>query len=400
MRPESPREGGRLAWLLKQYAWLVLLCVLAGAGAPLVLGAANPVYQADAIVVARQLSVNARVLPQLGEAIFANGAVAARVAEDASVDGDVAGLIPGRLSVVIPQDSIVLIVQARDAEPEVAARLADLGARAFADQLNRGGAGVGQFAVQAPAVVPNESLRATSPVLLALSGAIAGLALGIGLAALIGVLRRPVVTARDVEEAIGVPLIGRVDVPLGRRGSYPGPVGVRGIVSVSRWMAGLPAGRLLLISPPSASGLRQRIYVMAAALLASVRSVTLRAPSELVEAIAEHRSTLPARSPSAMSSSGDAPGDAEGTGLVLVDAGTPHEILDPRTTTVSVIAVAPRGISRARLRVLADDYRDAGLLGVVLAQPAHSYSRKPHSRIVWSTPLVATGRAVPEPERA
>jgi hypothetical protein len=403
VRSPSPREGGRLGWFLRQYAWLVLICVLAFAGAPLVLGAATPTYQADAIVVARQLAVNPRVLPQLGEAVFAGGGVAARVAEDPAVGGDGAGLIPARLSVVIPQDSIVLVVQARDEEPEVAARMADLGATAYAEALNRGGAGVGQFAVQAPAVVPGEPLRRTSPVLLALSGALAGLAVGVGLAALIGVLRRPIVTGRDVEDAVGVPLLGTVEVPLGPPGSYPGPVGVRGIASVARWMATLPTDRLLLISPPSAAGLRQRVYVMIGVLLASVRSVAFRAPDDLVEVIGQHREGLPTRSPSDEASAGTVAGQTSNAGgVVLVDGGAALEIVDPLATRVSVVAIAPRGISRTRLRALADDYRDAGLVGIVLAEGGSAVRSRPTRRIRFLAPTAGeqSATALPEPGRA
>jgi hypothetical protein len=382
VRPHPPREPGRLAWLLRRYAWLVVICVLAFAGAPLVLGAATATYQADAIVVARELKVNSRVLPQLGQAVFDNGAVAARVAADPAVPGTGAGLIPGKLSVVIPEDSIVLIVQARDEEPEVATRLADLGAAALTDELNRGGAGVGQFAVQAEAVVPGEPLRSTSPQLLAGSGALAGLLVGVGLAALIGVLRRPVVTAQDVEDAVGVPLLGRVDVPLGRRGTYPGPVGVRGIASVVRWMASLPGGRLLLTSPASAAGLRQQIYVMAGVLLSAVRPVRFRATTRLVEVIEQHREGLP---PAPVPADADPAIGGRGQ-LLLVDAADAQDIIDPRAANLSVVAIAPRGISRTRLRVLAEDYRDAGLVGVVLAEAASAVRGRSPGRTRFVTP--------------
>ena len=80
-------ESGQLAWYLRHYGWLVLICVLALAGAPLVLGAATPTYQADAIVVARQLAVKEEVLPLLGEAVFNTGVVAERVATDCPLRG-------------------------------------------------------------------------------------------------------------------------------------------------------------------------------------------------------------------------------------------------------------------------------------------------------------------------
>jgi capsular polysaccharide biosynthesis protein len=397
VRAHKGRETGRLAWLLRHYAWLVLICVLALAGLPLVLGAATATYQADAIVLASQLTVREQALPQLGTAVFSNGEVADRVAADPAFADEAKNLIPERLSVTVPQDSLVLIVQARDADPDVAARLANLGASAFVDELNAGGAGVGSFAVSNPAVIPSQPLRSTSPGLLAVTGALAGLVLGLGLAALLGVIRRPVVTSGDVEEAVGVPLLGRVSVPLSPPGIYPGPVGVRGIAGVTRWMAGLPGGRLLVISPRSAVAIRQRIFVMVAVALSTARPVRFRAARELVEAIEGHRARL---RPASEEEVGADPAE-----IILVDGGSPMEILDPTITDVSVVAVAPRGITRRRLRVLADDYKDAGLVGVVLADVRPGSRGEPMRRVAPAVSpraegALARGPIVPEPERA
>ena len=51
---------------------------------------------------------------------------------------------------------------------------------------------------------------------------------------------------------------------------------------------------------------------------------------------------------------------------MLVDGGSPTEILDPVVNTAYVVAVAPLGVSQRRLRALALDYRGGGLVGVVL----------------------------------
>lgn len=362
-------ESGQLAWYFRHYAWLVLICVLALAGLPLVLGAAAPTYQADAIVVARQLAVRADVLPLLGENVFNSGAVEERVAADPSVS-DTEGLIPGRLSVVVPRDSIVMTVQARDENPETAARLANLGAAALADELNIPGAGVGQFAVQAAAVPPTEPLQSTSPALLVTAGALAGLMVGLGLAALLVVLRRPVLDDRDVGDAVGVPLLGLVEVPVGDRGSYSGPAGVRGIATVTRWMAGLPAGRVILTSPASMVSVRQRLYVMLGVALALVRDTRLRADPELVEAVDRLRPRLAAAPTDERN-----PRRRPGSELVLVDGGSPTEMLSPGD--LSVVVVALRGTTRRRLRAVADDHRDAGLVGVVLVDTRRGARRAP-----------------------
>jgi hypothetical protein len=378
---------------------VVIACVLALAAAPLILTPGAPTYQAEALVVTRQLAQNERILPHLGEAVFANGAVAARVATDPAIGGVTRGLIPDRLSVVAPKDAVVFVVQARDTDPATAARLANLAGAAFVDELNRPGAGVGVFALQAQAVVPSEPLSTVSPKARAALGAVAGCILGLGLVALIAAVRRPVVTSHDVEGAAGVPLLGTVQLPRMAHGTYAGPLGVRGIATVTRWLATVPPGRLLIVSPPSAGGIRHRIYVMAAVALWTLRTVRFEAPGELIDAIREHcvehreaRRTVHPRPDAADE-------------LVLVDGGSAFEIIDPATTNVSVVAVAPLGASRRRLRALAFDYGDGGLVGVVLVdvRPGIQRAAARRARAAASAPATAGALrevSVPEPERA
>jgi len=132
-----------------------------------------------------------------------------------------------------------------------------------------------------------------------------------------------------------------------------------------------------------------------AVLLSSVRPVRLRAPAELVEVIEQHREGLPPVP-------GTADGSDEKSQVVLVDTGTMQEIIDPRATKVSVVAIAPRGISRTRLRALADDYRDAGLVGVVLAEAGSAVRSKPARPIRFAAPTatVRMPATLAEPERA
>ena len=393
--PEQARRGGRLMWSLQRYAWVVLACVLACAAGPLVLTSGSATYQAETLVLAEALAVNDKVLPSLAERVFANGAVAAAVAEDESVDGEASELVPGRLSVVAGEDSIVLTVQARDPDPETAARLANLAAEAFVEELNRSGAGVGRFGLHQEAAVPTEPVREISPLLWAAAGALAGLLLGVGIVALIATIRRPVVTAEDVVGAAGVPLLGTVHLPLGRRTGYPGPLGIRGIATVTRWLATVPGGRLLVISSPTAAAVRQRIYVMAAVALSTVRPVRFEADKALVEAIEGHCADL-------RSAGRPVQPAGEGTdALVLVDGGSPLELVDPAATSVSVVAVAPRGTPRRRLTALAADYVDGGLVGVVMVDVRPVFGSRAGGRRPARAQRPGMERVVlPEPERA
>jgi len=353
VRTVQAQQGRTLLWCLRHYSWLVLATILVGAATPLLVLPDQQLYQADALVVARQLTVNDRVLPALSESVFADGGVAAALDADPAARGR--ALIPDRVFLVSGPDSVTMVVRAQDEDPQAAKTLADVAATAFAAELNRGGAGVGSFAVQGEAVLPDTPLRQTSTTLWAALGALTGLVLGLGLVALLGVLRRPCVTSGDVEAAVGVPLLGTVELHRAARGTYLGPRGVRGIATVTRWLATVPSGRLTLISAPSATGIRQRLYVMIAIAMAPVRGLRLEAADELVDVVHDHM----------RSGAGRAEDDAD---LVLVDGGSPFELVDPAAAPVSVVAVAPVGTSRSRLRELALDYLNGGLVGVVLVK--------------------------------
>lgn len=395
MSADRPPQGTRLLWCLRTYAWVVAVCVLVLAATPLIVTPAAPTYQADALVFVRQLKVDSGVLPRLAEAVFANGAVAKRVAADPAV-GDTTDLIPDQLSVVAAEDSIVFVVQARHPDPATAARLADLGAAAFVEELNRPGAGLGEFALKDQAAVPTETLSELSSPTRSAIGALAGVILGCGLIALITAVRRPVVTAQDVQGVAGVPLLGTIQLPTPPDGSYPGPLGIRGIANVTRWLATVPPGRLLLFSPSSAVEIRHRVFVMVAAALWTLRTVRFEAPAELVEAIRQHchdhrdaGRTVHLR-PQATDE------------LVLVDSGSALEIVDPDVTNVSAVAVAPLGIPRRRLRALTSDYADGGLVGVILVdvRPGKRAGVRPVQKSPGDTGDVDSVAAVPEPERA
>lgn len=375
----------------------MIACGLIGAAVALLVAPSSSTYQADALVVARQLVANQKVLPNLAATVFSDGAVAGKLASDPAVRGDTAGLIPDRVSVVAGQDSIVIDVQGRDADPATAARLANSAAVAFVAELNRPGAGVGQFAVQAQAVVPTTPLQEFSQQMRVALGALAGLILGFGLIALISVVRGPVVTAEDVEAAIGVPLLGTVELRRASRGAYLGPRGVRGIAAVTRSLAGVPDGRLALISPRSAAGIRRRMYVMVAIGLSHLRPVSFEAPDELVDAIRQN-------SPPHLEGSAQRTGRHGSGELVLADAGSAMDIIDPSMTSASIALVAPRGLPRRRLRALATDYVDGGLLGVILVRGRPGFSRavrpaRPAAPPETADPVPVQVSDVPAPER-
>lgn len=356
-----------MLWCLSHWGWVVVVCVLAGAIVPLFVNPPVPQYEAAALVYARQLNVNARALPRMAEDVFAEGTVEARVATELDLGGSSSPIVPERLSVVAAEDSIVLVVQGRDPDPGTAARLATVGADALVQELNRLGPGVGEFALQSEAVEPPVPVpQQTLPVRIALGG-LAGAAIGLGLVAMIAAIRRPVVSSRDVEEATRTPLLGTVRLP--NRGGFSGPLGVRGIATVTRWLASVPPGRLMLVSAPEDTGVRHRIFVMCGVGLWTLRSVRLEAPGPVVAAVqelcAQHRDAgrvVHERR------------DPAGT-LSMVDGGSPIDSFDRVRGTISVVAVARVGTPRRRLRAVTTDFTGSGLIGIILVDVRSGRSR-------------------------
>ena len=86
--------GARFSWALRTYGWTVIACALALAAVPLLAEPEEPTYQADALVVARQLGVPDQVLPRLGQAVFSGGVMEERIAADPTVEVDTTELIP------------------------------------------------------------------------------------------------------------------------------------------------------------------------------------------------------------------------------------------------------------------------------------------------------------------
>ncbi len=349
-----------MGWSLRTYGWMVLACALMGAAAPLLVTPEPPLYESDVLVIARDLPVDKTILPRLGEAVFDSGAVATAVAATPEVGVAAGDLVPERLSVVAAEDSIVYVVQARHPEPMTAAEMADVAAAAFVEELNRGGTGVGEFAVQTQALVPTQPLDGVERSWIVLAGALAGAVLGVALVALLTVLRRPVVAASDVEEAVGVPVVGTLELPGVGRGALSGPIQARGIAALARRIATVPAGRLLLRTPRSANAMGRSVFVLLAVALGVLRPIRLhagRAVTELVDAgtDARRQRLQPPK-----------PGSAPAGELVLSTGDPASEIVDPARTTLSVLAVVPRGISRRRLQTLVRDLGAEELVGVVL----------------------------------
>lgn len=370
-----------LAWCLRSFLWIPVLSVVGLAAAAMLVFAQPGVYAAEALVVTRQLDPSAQVLPRYASSVFHSGEVARRVATDLGI-ADPSELVPDRLDVITPEDSILVTVVGRDADPNIAAQLADAGAAVFVNELNRGGPGIGTFSVQNRATVPSEATQELPPLLAASLGGLVGVALGLGLVLLIAVLRRPVVAAEDVRAGLGTRLIGDLALLPQQPRRFVHPREVPGVAPVARQLGVIPSGRFLFVSDPHETPLRQQVLVTLGVALSGLRPTRLLGRPHLTE---EMRSLLgePMR-----------PVTTDGGPVVLVDQDEPFGLLQQAEIPLLVVVVARKGVPAARLCAATAGYLRSELLGVVLVDGRRRVGRR--TPVEQATPTTLIGESVAE----
>lgn len=336
---------GVLRWGLRRYWPVFLACVLLGAAAaPYVASTMEKPAQADALIVATRLDMSLTAMPRYGETVFDNGQVAQAVSQDFGSQVPFKNIVPDRVSLVADQDSIVFRVIGHDAEPQVAADLANTAARTFVDALNAPGAGVGVFQLLSEAEPPVAPGPVLSPKLAIVVGAATGIMLGLAAVSLLLAVRRPVIDAAGVDDATGVPALGVVTVPRTRRGQSARPDQFPGLIPVCRRLLRLRTPTIVLVSRGREERVRGKVSVALSSVLMRVRDVRFIGPADLYEVVTERQAAL-----------GAAPGrrdlsDADGpTGLTVIDSNDPLDLVQPPEQTAAVL-VAREGISSAALR--------------------------------------------------
>ena len=142
-------------WVFRHFSWVLLLaCALGAVLVPAAAASKAKTYEATSLVVTQRFSQSVVALPKFGQTIFLSGAVRDRVAFELGLRPQ--DLIPAKLSAVTPQDSLIFSVVGRDQDPRRAAQLANVGAKAFVAELNKGGTSVGVFSVQSTATPPSQ----------------------------------------------------------------------------------------------------------------------------------------------------------------------------------------------------------------------------------------------------
>lgn len=353
MRAAGTDAVGALRWGLRRYRWLVLACLLLGAVvAPRAEARFETPVEAEALVIAQRLDMDLVALPRYGEAVFDNGAVAQAVAARFPDLGAVEDIVPDRVSLVAEQDSIVFRVVGHHVDPQTAADLANTATEAFVPALNVTGVGAGAFALQSPATPPPAAEEGLSKVLALPVGLVAGFVLGLALVSLLLVVRRPVITAEDAEDATGVPALGTVKVPRTRHGVYAPPEEFAGLVPVCRRLLNLSTPTVVLVSRRRDRRARKQLSAALAKILSRVRDVRLIGPTmpELagIRSIGtfELEDMIEELEPSA-GRSNRAGGSARAR-LSLVDSSDPLDLVQPPRLTATVLVVR-EGIRSAAL---------------------------------------------------
>lgn len=323
-----------LRWGLRRYGVVLLLCmVLGGSLAPAALRWFEAPVEAEALLIAQRLDMDLVALPRYGEAVFTNGAVEQAIGARFGDLGDSEEIIPDRVSLLATQDSIVFQVVGRDADPQVAADIANTATDAFIEALNTGGVGVGTFALQSRATAPPESDSQQSLIVAVVAGLAAGALLGLAFIGLLLIIRRPIVSPEDASEATGVSTIGTVDIPRARKGATVPPEAFAGVIPVCRRLLALPTSTVLLVSRHREERARHLLATALTEVLGRVREV------RYVDGLAV---------PGAMQRASGLSG-TQRPPVTVVDGDESFSLKQPSDATVDVL-VAPEGISSAALR--------------------------------------------------
>lgn len=340
-----------LRWGVRHYALLFTGCMLVGLVAlPLVLIRGTG-HQATALVVAQRWDRDLTALPAYAEGAFDNGPVASAIAAQFGNVGDVQDIVPHRVSLHTEPASIILRVTGHAASAGGAADLANAAAAAFVAQLNEATAG-GSFGIQSLAFPPmTDNARPMTVAVVLGIGLSGGLALGVGVIALLLLVRRPVLGAWDAAEITGTSVLGAITLPRLRDGTAPRPQDVGVLVAVCRRLLA-DAPRVVLVTSAGSSVIRRRqVSLTIAALLSRIASVrVVTEPPDRIAWVEGAESGAPA---------------TPGRQITIVDGPSPSVVTDPVVRT-AVILLVPFGVSEQALRSAADRHLAGAGLGHLL----------------------------------
>jgi hypothetical protein len=338
---------GVLGWGLRRYAWLIALFVITlGVLVPGLLQQRAQEFQASAQVgPIRVLKVpNTDVLPKVATDVFANVVKDPEVKEAAGVPAD-EKLSPEQLQMVAAQDNIIFTVVATSTDAGTAQNTANVAATKFVDGLNVYTQSVGSFAVNAPAGgLPEPVPTLGGPVAWGI-GIASGLLVGCGAAALMLLVRRPVIDVVTAEQEAGAPVLGQIT--LNRSGT-----GATGMTQLCHRIVSQPTRMVLMAGPKNLRRERHELADELVFWLSRVRHVISIGSREPVEEFG-------AASLAERTSSEDE--------LVIVNDASPVDVATRPDRSLTLLVVAD-GISRSALREQARQYVDGGSVALVLVR--------------------------------
>jgi capsular polysaccharide biosynthesis protein len=217
--------AAEFGWALRHYRWLVVaLAALALALAGSLAAwqeAQRPGYEATALVIANDLAHSPEQLPRLAEALLANDSVADDAIAAGSLPWSPRELRDEHVELTPLEQNILIEVTGKAADPDLAARAANVVADALAEALNRPGEGVGVFSVQHQANPPTEPAEDRTVLLYAAGGLVLAILLPLGVVGLLLALRRPVSRPGDAGDVVGAQVVGVLSLPSQRRAPRP-----------------------------------------------------------------------------------------------------------------------------------------------------------------------------------
>lgn len=272
--------GARLWWGLRTYGWLFSLIVIGVVGLSLVVGpktlGTKKDYRASALVVASDLVIKPDGLPRLAEAVFEAGSVAENAVISGTLPFEANELIPRKAELVTIQDTVALEVVGIDRDPAMAARIANSVAQALVNALNKAGPRLGTFILQDTARPPKDPEVVASRELALAVGGGAGIALGLGIVALLMLVRRPVLSPAEAGSLAGAQVLGILTMPKVGASKAINPVLVHGLTA---FVVRLDLGRDGMCAIVSCGGgdetVRSQLSFLVARLLSRRRSVYL-----------------------------------------------------------------------------------------------------------------------------
>lgn len=360
-------DGGlfpRLKWAAAHYGWAVALFAVAGGllATQIQFAGGGSTFEAAAVVTARELVIGTDEFPRTAAAIFNAGEVARIAVEMAEVDYDAVDLIPDRVRLEPVENTVVLRVVAIDGDAQVAAALANGAARALVIELERLGAGVGEFGVHTTATVPQAPI-AGPPIPSVIIGILAGLVFGVGLVGLALAIRRPVIDGATAAGLTQLPILGTMALSsldaTGDLRSIPQLDGITANVfpdgNERRYLVGLNVRRV---------NLRLLGIVLVRSLAQSGNKAALvgtRVTREVFGTDTEEEFLV--------TDEAEAPPRSAQTPTVVLGRFLPEGDNDPPLPSDGSILVVGKGAPARRLAAVVDELHGTNFVGIILLKP-------------------------------